>query len=65
MTNIKVKSTVYPPEQISENQWMKEFNVGKRYLYGPAVAFGEFISVLKENYRSKKGKMPILSGKNI
>lgn len=46
MMTIKVKSTSYPPNRISEEQWMKEFNVGKRLnnpMDGVGTTLGEYL----------------------
>jgi hypothetical protein len=68
MNNVKVMKTVYPPDRIGENEWMKEFNIGKRLLNpinDVGMTFGEFLDHLKKNYSSQKQHMPILFGKNI
>jgi hypothetical protein len=64
MNNIKVKSTYHPDNPISEEEWLKEFNVGKRYTYEPCVILDELMTDLKKIY-SSGGKGQILSGKTF
>lgn len=50
MTNIKVSSSYYPTNPLSQDEWMREFRVGVLYRDQPnafGMTFDEFIRYLK------------------
>lgn len=49
--NIKVKSTIYPDNQPSIQEWMKEFSIGRSYYDMPnafGMTFNDHIRYMKE-----------------
>lgn len=57
MVNIKVKSTVYPTEPISEKQWLKEFNVGQRLknpINGFGFTYGEYLDYIRKTEKTDR-----------
>lgn len=53
---IKVKSTIYPDNQPSMYDWMKEFSIGSSYYDVPNAAgmtFNEYIQHMKEQMKEE------------
>lgn len=61
---IKVKTTVYPPDKISEEQWLKEFNVGKQVKH--ILDEIELFEKVREYRKQKEGdeEMRDIAGQN-
>lgn len=52
MKKIKVRSTYYPQQKLSKDEWMKEFNVGRLFLdlpNGHGFTYGEYILEMKKD----------------
>ncbi len=61
---IKVKSTIYPPDRISEEEWLKEFNVGKQVKH--ILDEIELFEKVREYRKQKEGdvEMGDIAGQN-
>lgn len=59
MNGVKIMSTVYPSNQPTEKEWMKEFKVGRLFFDQPnniGVTYGEYIMELKRETNVKTNK---------